>query len=87
MIRRYPGRKDRELYGAALAEQEAVQKAINDTKRKVDGEDRMRLISLVYWKNCKIPAAALRVPCSERTALRWNGDFVRLVAKKRGLTD
>ena len=88
MIRRYPGRQGRELHGVALAEQEAVQSAIDDTECMTDGGKRLELINMVFWENqYKLPGAALQIPCSERTALRWHSDFVKLVAKKRGLMD
>lgn len=82
MIRRYPERKGKALSGIALREQEAVQTAIEQTERMRNGLDRLMVIELVLLKGThKIPGAALRIPCSERTAAQWHGDFIRLVAR------
>lgn len=88
MIRRYPARKEEELHGVALLEFQAVQEAVDETKRMSDGQQRLELIRMMFWPGMyRIPGAALRIPCSERTAAQWHGDFIKLVAKKRGLMD
>ena len=88
MIRRYPDRKGRDLHGVALAEYEAVQAAIDETAQMDEGAQRIALVGMIFWGNqYKLTGAALRIPCSERTALRWHSDFIKLVAKKRGLLD
>lgn len=87
MIRRYQGRKGETLHGVALAEYEAVQTAIDETKALQDGEIRMKLIRMVYWENLKQYEAAEKIPCSRETAAKWNGEFIRIAAKKRGLLD
>lgn len=81
MARAYPGRVGKELDGTALAEFQAVEAAIEATRRLKDGEERLRLVEMVLFRQShKVPGAALQIPCSERTALRWHGDFIREIA-------
>lgn len=81
MARAYPGRVGQELDGTALAEFQAVEAAIEATRRRKDGEARMQLVEMVLFRQShKVPGAALQIPCSERTALRWHGDFIREIA-------
>lgn len=64
----------------------AVQAAIDSTERRNDGESRMRLLRMLYWPGTHtIEGAALMVPCSERTAKRWNRTFLALVEKNLDL--
>lgn len=92
IIRRYPKMKGQKLSSnIALDERNAVEAAITETMRLRNGADRLKVIDLVFWKGThKIPGAALMVPCSERTAAQWHGDFVKAVAKNftcNGLID
>lgn len=81
MARSYPGRVGQELEGTALAEFQAVEAAIEATRRRKDGEARMQLVEMVLFRQSyKVPGAAMQIPCSERTALRWHGDFIREIA-------
>ena len=81
MARAYPGRVGQELDGTALAEFQAVEAAIEATRRREDGEARMQLVEMVLFRQSyKVPGAAMQIPCSERTALRWHGDFIREIA-------
>lgn len=81
MIRAYPGRIGKELDGTPLAEFQAVEAAIEATRRRRDGEARMQVVTMVLLKGShRISGAALMIPCSERTAERWHGDFIREVA-------
>lgn len=81
MIRRYPARKGKELSGIAMREYEAVKRAVEETAQMPDGQERLRVIDLVLWKQThQIAGAAMVIPCSERTAAQWHGDFIRLVA-------
>ena len=67
-------------------EMQAVQGAIAQTERSVAGQDKMRVIQLVYWKRSHtLSGAAVELHCSEPTVKRWNGDFIRDVAKNFGL--
>lgn len=88
MIRLYPKRNPEKLSGVPLREYEAVRKAVESTRKKPDGEDRMKVVELVLFKGTHlVPGAALKVPCSERTAKQWHGDFIREVAKNYGLLE
>ena len=81
MARAYPGMVGQELEGTALAEFRAVEAAIEATRRLKDGEERLRLVEMVLFRQShKVPGAAMQIPCSERTALRWHGDFIREIA-------
>lgn len=75
MIRRYPDETNDD-------ESRAVSAAVEDTKRLLDGDDRMRVIRMVFFKKTHtLQGAALNVPCSYETAKRWTQQFIRLVAK------
>lgn len=77
IIRQYPAREGRELSGVAACEQRAVRAAIDATRRMEDCQERMLVVELVLWRGThRIPGAALNVPCSERTARRWQHDFI-----------
>ena len=81
MARAYPGRVGQELEGTALAVFQAVVAAIEATRRRKDGEARMQLVEMVLFRQSyKVPGAAMQIPCSERPALRWHGDFIREIA-------
>lgn len=77
----------RQLNPTAQRELDAVEKAIRETKALNDGEERLRLIYLTYWKRGRLQfeEAARRIYVSKRTALYWHGDFVRAVADGMGL--
>ena len=75
MIRRYPDKTTED-------ETRAVETAVADTIRLLDGEDRMKVIRMVFLKKTHtLQGAALNVPCSYETAKRWTQQFIRLVAK------
>ncbi len=87
------GRLKRETEEAALRqlnpdeqkEYEAVKKAIEMTERLSKGQDRLYVIKLVLWKRTHtLDGAAMRVPCSERTARKYHGEFIKLVAENYG---
>lgn len=67
---------------------DAVNRAVQITQLRADGNERLTLIRYVYWypKEHTIKDAAPRNNVSEATAKRWHGDFVRLVAKCRGFS-
>lgn len=61
---------------------DAVAKAIAETETMKMGRHRMDLIQRVYWdRSHTLYGAAMCVPVSERTAKRWNAEFVRSVEK------
>lgn len=83
MTRDYPKYKQ---YGVRnhvqQAEKDAVEAAIRDTLAMPDGESRIQVIDLVYWrKTHTIAGAASVIHYSERTAVQWHGEFLRLVGK------
>lgn len=64
----------------------AVEAAVEETKQRIDGAERLRLIDLVLWKRTHtLQGAAMVVYVSERTAQEWHRQFIYLVAEKRGL--
>ncbi len=78
----------RQLTPSKQKEFDAVDQAIRKTRQMPSGKDRLKIISLVYWKErLTIEGAAMRIPCSKETAWRYHRDFVRLVGKSHGLTD
>ena len=69
-------------------EYEAVRKAVEATRQRKDGTDRLKVIQLVLWdKSHTLVGAAMKVPCSERTAQEWHREFIRLVAQNFGLLE
>lgn len=60
---------------------DAVTRAIELTRLKPDGTERLALIRFIYWcrKSHSVKDAALQVHVSERTAKRWHACFIRLV--------
>ena len=82
MVRAYPSRKGRALHGIAVNEFEAVRAAVEETERMENGRERMCVVSMVLWKRTHtLDGAALQIPCSERTAVQWHGDFIREVSR------
>lgn len=78
----------RELPDQDQREYEAVKRAIETTKGLRTGTDRMKLISMVFWKRSHtLEGAAFNVHCSYRTAVRYHSDFIILVAKNMGFLD
>lgn len=63
-------------------EKEAVDRAVESTKGLEGGEERMEVISLVYFKKThKLAGAAMQVPCGYDTAKKWQQQFLRDVAR------
>lgn len=88
IVRAYPGRMGADLSGVAKREYEAVRAAVEATERMEDGEARLKVIRLVHWNRTHtLEGAALTVPCSERTAGRWQRRFFEEVARNRDLLD
>ena len=68
-------------------ERSAVEAAIEETKQRIDGQERIKLVTLVLWKRTHtLQGAAMAVHVSERTAQEWHRQFIRLVGQKRGLS-
>ena len=71
-----------------IREFDAVRLAIQQTDGTQGGDNRLQLIKLIYWKRTHtLSGAALELHISYRTARRWNGEFIRLVAGNFGLLD
>ena len=78
----------RELPPTKQKQYDAVSKALDHTERMPGGADRLKLIDLMYWqKRYKLHGAAMQIPCSFRTAIRWHSSFIRLVGFYYGLLD
>lgn len=78
---------DPHISGLELKElYDAVYKAMEITQLLPDGELKCDLIRYVYWGKTqrRVEDAPLVLPISRRTAIRWHGDFVRLVGKCYG---
>ncbi|MDD4851433.1 MAG: hypothetical protein PHO10_12155 [Gemmiger sp.] len=72
----------------ALAQRElaAVEAACAATAALPDGQERLRLIRLVYWQGTHtLEGAALQLHRCPRTILQWHGEFIRAVARAFGL--
>ena len=70
------------------ADFEAVKNAISQTRRLRNGEMRMEMIDLVFWKQSHtLSGAAMQFPLCEREVRQWHTDFIRLVGRNRGLID
>ena len=65
---------------------DAVTRAMEITHMLPDGELKCELIRYVYWGQTQVRGedVPLVLPVSRRTAIRWHGDFVRLVGKCYG---
>ena len=67
-------------------ELEAVRAAIRHIEGLCSSKERMELVKLYYWKRSHtLFGAAAAVHVSDRTALRWNREFVMQVAENFGL--
>lgn len=65
---------------------QAVHDALDDLSGRDDGADRLTVVRLVLINRTHtVSGAAMAVPCSERTAAQWHGDFIRCVARHYGL--
>lgn len=63
----------------------AVKKVLARTKGQYRGDERLKMIDLVYKKRQhSVPGAAVHLHISEGTARDWNREFVYAVAKEMG---
>lgn len=67
---------------------EAVEKALQKTKRMPDAELRLKFLEMTYFSRNRITVqgAAMRLYVSYSTAIRWNRDFAYMVAYNLHLT-
>ncbi len=78
----------RELPEINRKEMDAVREAIEETKNLKTGNERLKIIRLVFWdRSHTVTGAAMQIPCSDRTAREWHRDFIYLVAQKYGLIE
>lgn len=76
----------RELPDINRREMEAVRKAIEETRKMNTGEERLQMVRLVFWeKRYNLEGASQKIGISNVTARRWNGLFIKMVAKAFGL--
>ena len=81
MIRRYPG-------AVTARERRAVSEAVRQTLAMPDGEARMHLVDVIFWRRSHtLSGAAELCHVSERTARRWHTDFILLTAREFGLME
>lgn len=59
---------------------DAVEQAVDVSRRLTSGLSRVKLIELVYFtRRFTLEGAATQIPCSVQTAKIWNNDFLLLV--------
>lgn len=76
------------LSGRDVAEFEAVDAAIRETAKLENGEARLAIIDLVYWKRSHtLAGAGMRVGYSYSRTKDFHQQFFMLVAKKLKLFD
>lgn len=65
---------------------DAMREAIAETERDPNGQLKLELIRLVYWRRSHtVDGAGYTTGIGARTARRWHANFVYLVAEKYGL--
>ena len=70
----------RELPKGQQRELDAVRYSIETTNRYRNGDLRIKMIDLVYWRNTHtLTGAAMALHVSIDTARHWHSDFVELV--------
>lgn len=83
IVRKYGSLKDKPTEGLELREVEAVRRACEATLRLRDGRNRIDLIDMIFWRRShNLQGAAMKLGVSDRTALRWHGDFIKAVARE-----
>lgn len=83
VLRHYPAIDDGSIQGAVFAN--AIRLAMKETEAMPDGERRLELIRMLYFrKSHNVEGAAMALYISEHTAINWNQKFVYSVAKKAG---
>lgn len=76
----------RELPEINRRELEAVRRAIEETRRLDTGEERFRMIRLVFWdRTHTLEDTAVQFHIAYITACRWHREFIYMVAAKFGL--
>jgi hypothetical protein len=71
--------------GQKAREYDAVEAAAAETRTYGNGPLRLKFVDLVFWRRSHtLEGAAMVCHISRRTAIRYHGDFIRLVAAKMG---
>jgi len=66
----------------------AIRKTIEEIRCGRDGEDKVKLIEMVYFKKShSVDGASLVLHVSERTAHRWNSEFIYALGMRMGFLD
>lgn len=66
----------------------AIKTAIQRTRQLPQGEERLALITMMYWDNSHtMDGASLALHISQATAKRYHGAFIYAVAEAYGLCD
>ena len=77
--------------GSRKTEQTVVRASTQTAAREYEAVHlaiQLQIIRATYWKRTHtLSGAALAANVSYRTARRWNGEFIRRVAKNYGLLD
>lgn len=78
----------RELPYTKQREYEAVRRAVEATKQLKSGEERLKIIDLMYWKNSHtLAGAGLKVGYGYDRAKQFHREFIVTVATYYGLMD
>lgn len=76
----------RELPEVKRRQLEAVRQAVATVRATHNGDKKLKIIDLYYWKKShKLYGAALAVDVCTQTAVKWNTEFLDIVAKNYGL--
>lgn len=76
----------RELSRNEEKEREAVEKALRETEETYNGKRKVRMITMVYFKQTHTLEGAIQAcHVSSRWGRKWHGDFIRAVARNFGL--
>nr|DAZ46408.1 MAG TPA: transcriptional activator [Caudoviricetes sp.] len=76
----------RELPEINRRELEAVRQAIEETRALPNGEERLEMVKLVFWKKTHtLEGVAIKCYISYPTAKRWHKEFILLVGENFGL--
>lgn len=72
----------REYPRVTAEEHRAVSAAIQTTRTRRDGVERMRVVRMTLFERTHtLEGAAACIPCSYATAKRWQQDFIRDIAR------
>lgn len=67
-------------------QEQAIKQAIEYTETLCDGDERLKMIDLVFWsKSHTLSGAAIKGNISYETAVNWHRDFIKTVGKNLGI--